>query len=257
MDSTNKTIKFNKENIVKNKEISKVFKLNLVTFVGLGAIILGQLVLAVLLIANLGKAAPTMVQTPTASLKVKPMPNTYRSEATITDFNKKVLTLMFTWDGYLMPTSPVDVKNPVTDEGIKIKTNKGEVAIPTRAYEASFALESLFREQYLAQLATLIPKKAIDGELQLVFLPKEMLPPEEVSEGRYKQSVIANILVFGDSGKKLVSILPFRKTIVLNSVMPTNYAEVETKEALLVNEYRQHGLEIVDIQEYETTGNRQ
>lgn len=252
MKTKNRDKNITSEKLTRNKEIDKVLKLNLITFLGIGSIIVAQIVIALLLLANLGKATPILVQTKEETFLVEEKPPWYRSESTISNFTENIFTSMFTWDGYLMPINSAQQRNPVKDPGIKIEVeNRGVVMIPTSTYEASLAIEPILREEFLANLSSKIPPRVFTGELQIVFVPREILRPEAKQEGYWEQSFVSNLMVFSQQGTKLETIIPFNKTVQLKSVPKPNYREFETKEAELISKYRKNGLEIIGIEDYE------
>ena len=241
-----------KNSLIKDKRIQRVFYASLGSMGLLLLLIFFEAASTVLLLANLGKAPPTLVQTESGALTAGVMPNEFRSDEVITKFTEDVFASMFTWDGKLLPTRPIEYTTPRPDPGKTIKVGKKNIKVPTRVFEASFAFEPLFRQAYLRQLDELIPNGILKGNqnASITFLTREILPPEVVEQGKYQQVIIAEIIVFQDGGTRIVDYLPFRKKITYKTVKAPEFGEFATQEALLISNIRQAGLEITNVEEY-------
>ncbi len=217
------------------------------------------LLIGIFQVAN--KPPPTLVQLSNGdSINVIPIDSSERTDEAILTFLNDIFTLTFTWSG----TMP-DPQNPgkfIVDSGVDISGEDGQKIgkVPTTVWSASLGMELNFRQEFLRQIAELIPQSVFTQKTQVAFVPVSFSPPEQVSDGRWKVRLISNLLFFKDLGE-VSQVVPYNVDIYVRSVVPPNQllvnqlsdrfkSSVSKTLALQVAEIRQAALEIDSIVPY-------
>ena len=193
------------------------------------------------------KAPPTLVELANGeSLKVNSIGSKERSPQAILHFVSSTLSLMFNWSGTI-PTSDTNSKSnkPKADSGVDINSLGGKGKVSIVAWEASYALSSDFRKQFLQLIAQMTPQGVFEQKTQVVFMPIYIQQPIQTSQGKWKIKVVANLNIF-DRKSNVGEIVPFNKEIFVRAV------EVPEQSpsgglASLINHIRSSGLEIYAI----------
>lgn len=219
------------------------------------------------------RPTPTLVQLETGeAITVASLGNAERTPEVIQRFTLDILTTMFTWTGYL----PDD--NTTLDPGVEVQELESEVTIDqqgeivpqisdrrsksrkvtTAAWESSLALSPDFRASFLSQLAEITPQTVFTGDIDVVFVPLNIRPPQSLESGRWKVIVVSQLMVF--RGKNLEQVIPFKKEIYLQAVEPPEYKALpavkpdkenpEAPIAQAIAKVRASGLEIYAIRDY-------
>ena len=197
-------------------------KLVLVCLGGTGLSLLLNVGLLIGLFQVANKPPPTLVQLADGeSLGVIPIDSAQRTDEAILSFLNNIFTLTFTWAGTLSdPEQPGQI---IKDPGIDISSEQGQPLgkVPTPVWEASLAMELNFRQEFLRQIAQLIPQSVFTQKTNVAFVPVSFSPPEQVSSGRWKVRLISNLLFLKDPGK-VAEVVPYNVDIYLRSVVPPN-----------------------------------
>ena len=193
------------------------------------------------------KNPPTLVELANGdSLKVTPIGSQERSPQAVLHFVSSTLSLMFNWSG-TVPTSDANsnTNKPKADPGVDINSLGGKGKVSIAAWEASYALSSDFRKQFLQLIAQMTPQGVFEQKTQVVFMPIYLRQPIQISQGKWKIKVVANLNIF-DRRSNVGEIVPFNKEIFVRAV------EVPEQSpsgglASLINHIRSSGLEIYAI----------
>lgn len=229
---------------------------------GLG---LGTLVLQVLVVMGMflvaRKSPPVLVQTVSGeSLSVRGIGGDERDSVAIKRFTGEILTLMLSWSGYLPPETVQDTTTPKLDQGIKLRVegDNTDYLLPTQSWEASFALEPQFRQEFLPKLAKFVPDSVFQGRSTVFYVPQMVGEPKKLGQGRWKLEVIGTLFVISDDNQ-LGTLIKFNRTVYVRAITPmfaqgipreSKYPQLASKVA----QFRQAALEIyamTDLQEQE------
>ncbi len=196
------------------------------------------------------RPVPTLVELANGeSIKVNSIGNKERSPQAILHFVSSTMTLMFNWSGTIPITnSNINSKKTKLDPGVDITSVGGRGKVSITAWEASFGLSSDFRKQFLQLIAEMTPQGVFHQKTQVVFIPLHIQPPIQISEGKWKVKVIANLNIF-DRRSNIGDITPFNKEIFIRAVEAPEKSPSSTGIALLINHIRSSGLEIYAIRE--------
>ena len=194
------------------------------------------------------KPIPSQVQLTDGSvIRTKTVDSYQREPEVIKEFTSKILTGLFTWNGYLPATTPEEATNPQPDPGVRVDNQK----IATSTYEASLALDPQLRTPFLKNLSKIIPQTVFTNNKQIIFVASYISEPIAIKgkRGEWKVNVVANVLAF-ENGQSLDKAIPMNKQVFLKAVRPPKYdPEFSNPLAQKIAEYRQAGLEITEIRE--------
>lgn len=197
-------------------------KLVLICLGGTALTLLFQLGLMIGLFQVGNKPPPTLVQLADGdSLRVTPIDSAERTDEAILTFLNNIFTLTFTWSGTMRdPNQPGQI---LVDPGIDVSDENGQRIgkVPTPVWEATLAMELNFRQEFLRQIAELVPQSVFTQKTNVAFVPVSFSPPEKVSTGRWKVRLVSNLLFFKDLGK-VSEVVPYNVDIYVRSVVPPN-----------------------------------
>lgn len=196
------------------------------------------------------KPAPAMVQLLDGhSIAMEPVDTNQRSPATIRQFTKDSLGLMFTWNSKIQsnkddanPSSPDAVKDP----GVSVGTGR----ITTSSWQSSFALREDFRNSFLEQVAKLTPSDVFSGNAQSVLSFESISQPKLIKPGEWQVDLVANLLIF-DSAHPQGNAIPFNKTVFVTAIEPTTDPLPEQSSPIqkAVYHVQANGLQIREIRD--------
>ena len=234
-------------------------KLVIVCLGGTGLSLLLNVGLLIGLFQVASKSPPTLVQLNHGeSIGVVPIDSLERTDEAILSFLNDIFTLTFTWSGTMPdPNQPGQI---LKDPGVDLSGEGGGPLgkVPTAVWEASLAMELNFRQEFLRQIAELIPQSVFTQKTSVAFVPLSFSPPEKVSPGRWKVRLISNLLFIKDLGK-VEEVVPYNVDIYVRSVVPPDAQlikqlsrnQTDSKSlAQLVAKIRQAALEIDSIVPY-------
>ncbi|PSF33443.1 hypothetical protein C7H19_19935 [Aphanothece hegewaldii CCALA 016] len=219
--------------------------------------VVGGLLLQLLLFIGLNRVAnqppPVLVQLKDgSSIKVEAIDSLSRTDQSIQSFVNDTLALMFTWSGVV----PGDAAGQYTaDQGVVILDEKGQRKgrVTTAAWEATYALELQFRQEFLRQLADLVPETVFVRKTNVAFVPLKILSPEPISLGKWKVRIYSNLL-FVTADNQTAEIVPYNVDVYVHAVPPSNLAltsqviDIRSKPiAAIVGKVRQAAMEIEAI----------
>ena len=196
------------------------------------------------------KAPPSLVQLESGkSIKVAQLGSLERTPQVLLRFVSDTMTLMMNWSGNLPATTVEDAVEPKPDSGVDIRSISNSRGKVTKgAWQASYALSSDFRKEFLELLAEITPSGVFKGKTQVVFVPQYFQQPVKIAEGKWKVRMIANLTMFEQSNK-LGEVIPFNKEIFVRAVeAPSSPNKVDGLEAV-VYQVRSSGLEIYAIRD--------
>jgi hypothetical protein len=165
-----------------------------------------------------------------------------RDDETIKRFISDSLIKMFGWNGIIEATeNGENITKP--DKGVDIQTTKNNRRkIPTRAWEAAFALSEHqdFRSNFLKKLAEIV---------QVSLVTRHISQPKKIKEGKWEVDYIGTLVSF-DRDENQGKGITFNKTITVEAIdtpkLPAKPTELDKKIYLS----RQSGLEITEIIDY-------
>lgn len=218
-------------------------------------VLLLTLLLGINTIRIANKPVPSLVMLDDGeAIATKPVDRYYREPQVIVEFVKNIMTLAFTWDGYLPAETPQDVRNPVADKGVSIthKTSGKTYLISTSTYEATSAFDPKLREQFLQEIAESFPQSIFKGNRQAHLVIKYISNPIPI-EGKknaYTVKLNSQLIVF-ENGNTIGEAIPINRKIYLRAVEVPKKVDNSTPFSQMIYKHRQAGLEIFDIEEFE------
>lgn len=257
----------NKESNSANKEIKRLRFLNrlvstkLSTGDVLGLFTIGTLALHIIsffvLLLLYGsysklnkKPPPSLVQLETGkSIRVAAIASSERTPQIVKSFVSDTMLLMMNWSGTLTPESVSEAAEPKPDPGVDIIQGGGKQGrVTSGAWQASMALSSDFRKEFLKTLASITPTGVFSGRTQVVLVPLSIQPPVKIASGKWKIKMIANLTIF-QPNNNLGEVIPFNKEIFVQAVeAPKPIANIAGLAAIIY-QIRSSGLEIYAIRD--------
>ena len=225
----------------------------LLATLGLQVLIFLQiLVLNLLSMRVANRPIPSLVQLADGSTAfTTPVDPLERTPVVIEKFVTETILLLFNWTGQLPPVSDSPERITAKDPGIPTHKSK----ITTAAYEASFALATDFRNQFLEGLAEMIPDGVFSGSTQSVVLLSHISEPQLISPGVWKVEIVASLMLFSQT-QQLGEAIPLNKEIFVRAVVPTApHLENITPLQKLAYRVRSAGLEIYLIRDLQVNEN--
>lgn len=224
---------------------------------GVTSIVL-HIVLIVISFVIAGRPAPTLVQLATGeSVSVVPIGSKERTPEAIQKFVKDTMAMTFNWNGTIPNPDPNNPGSRIPDEGIRVRTSDSQNGrITTPAYEALFAFENQFREEFTGIVAGLTPDAIFRQSGQVAFVPLQVSPPVEVAQGQWKVTVISN-LVFIRQGQPVGETVPFNKDVFVRAIEPPSLEYLSSDQivneslASTVARIRTSGLEITAMTDFQ------
>ncbi len=200
------------------------------------------------------KPPPTLVELNNGkSVKVTSIGSKERTPKTILNFTKKTFTLMLNWSGTI-PISNDDfsgAKKARPDPGVNIKSLAGKNGkVTVAAWEASYALSSDFRKDFVQLLAEMTPAGVFEQNTQVVFIPLSIQQPIQISKGKWKVRMISNLNIF-DTRTNIGEVIPFNKEIFIQAVEVPGDSPSGGLE-LIIRNIRASGLEIYAIRDFKS-----
>lgn len=217
---------------------------------GMGALSLGLGFLN--FVSNLyiaGKDVPTLVQLQDGQAAlVAPADSKFRSDTLIKAFVEESMSQLFTWNTVSQSS---DGSRQIADKGVSVG---GGRKVPTRTWQASFALSNDFRETFMQEMATsFIPAGVLSGDAQSALLIESLTEPRLVKRGVWELDMVAFIVIF-DGRNPQGKATSFNKTLVIKAVEPAVDPLPEETSPIqkAVYKTRAKGLEIDEL--YELSG---
>lgn len=124
------------------------------------------------------------------------------------------------------------------------------------SWQSGFALAENFRQPYLREIAKITPQNifASGGTSQAVLLIKHVGEPQKLSPGRWKVSMISNLVIF-DNGNNLGRAISVNKDVFVRSVdtppLEPNASPLDTS----IYNARKDGMEIYAMQDLKLVSN--
>ncbi|EAZ88860.1 hypothetical protein [Crocosphaera chwakensis] len=197
-------------------------KLVLICLGGTALMLVFQLGLIIGIFQVGNKPPPTLVQLANGdSIGVTPIDSAERTDESILTFLNDIFSLTFTWAGTMQdPNQPGQI---IVDPGVDVSDENGQRIgkVPTTVWSASLAMELNFRQEFLRQIAELVPQSVFTQKTNVAFVPVSFSPPEQVSEGRWKVRLVSNLLFLKDLGT-VAEVVPYNVDIYVRSVVPPN-----------------------------------
>ena len=208
-------------------------------------VLLLTLLLGINTIRIANKPVPSLVMLNNGkAITTKPVDRYYREPQVIVEFVKSIMTLAFTWDGYLPAETPQDVRAPVVDKGISIthKSSGKTYLISTSTYEATSAFDPELREQFLQDIAESFPQSIFKGNKQAHLVIKYIDDPIPIEGKRnaYTVKLISKLIVF-ENGNTIGEAIPINRIIYLRAVEVPPKVENSNPFSRMVYKYRQAG----------------
>ena len=193
------------------------------------------------------RPVPTLVQLASGdSISVTQLGSKERTPEVLMTFTSRALTLLMSWSNTLPGEGASSGKTE--DFGVEIKVEGRQEKVTTPTYQASFALSEDFRKEFLQELAKLTPDGVFSGTTKVVFVPLEIQKPIQIEPGKWKISVVSNLLVFDQSDISGRAI-PFNKDVFVQAVDVPDYQAHLSGIALAVQQIRSSGVEIYAIRD--------
>jgi hypothetical protein len=185
------------------------------------------------------KPAPDLVQQDNGVMaRVRPLDHRVDSVPDqVISFLEERLSRAYTWSGLLVdPNDPTGLTY-ISDPGVSVTTTKGDsVLIPTTLYNEQFIFDEPIRESMLKAIAQMIKDGGVDKKIfandpahpslatiYRFILRGKIQYPQEVSTGRWKVRVAADIILFSPTetlGVKQKPIAEFVQDIYVRKASP-------------------------------------
>jgi len=208
-----------------------------------GIAIAGLLVLQVIGVISLlflaTKPAPDLVQQDNGVMvRVRPLDQRIDSASDqVVSFLEDRLPRIYTWSGLLIDPRDPSGMAYVNDPGVSVTTTTGnKVLIPTTLYNEQFVFDEPLRESMLKRIAQMIKDGAVDKKIfannsaqpalatiYRFILRGKIQYPQEVSTGRWRVRVAADIVLFSPTetlGIKQKPIAEFVEDIYVRKASP-------------------------------------
>jgi hypothetical protein len=240
------------DSVAKKDAYSKLF---LVALLGILGNFLVSFVLLLIYFGLATKPPPSLVQLNDGSaILTKPVSSLERESVVIERFVADIMGMLYAWTGEY-----TDKKGKtITDKGVILQNLHGSKTgqVTTIAWEASFAINANFRNEFLETVSQYIPSSVFEGKAQVYLEPIKMITPEKIEEGYWKVTYFTN-LIFLDSQRNQ-TIVPYNIEVYVRAVpVPLNLGSLVKESnspalANLVFQSRKKGLEIEAIVPYES-----
>jgi hypothetical protein len=188
--------------------------------------------------------SPTLVQmTGGKTLTASSVDSNTRSPDVIKRFVALNISNLMSWSVQLS-ADVTQGGSPILDSGIEVVSLRGmKKKVPTTAWQASFAFAEDFRKGILASVSELIPAEVFTGNAKVVLVIKSISPPEEVEKGKWKVSLVSNLITFSAANQAGESV-PFNKEIFIQTIdIPVLKSDAAPLEEAIYK-VRSAGLEI-------------
>ena len=162
--------------------------------------------------------SPTLVQlTGGKTITASSVDSNTRSPDVIKRFVALNISSLMSWSVQLS-SDVTQGGSPILDSGIEVLSLHGmKKKVPTTAWQASFAFAEDFRKGILSSVAELIPPDVFTGNANVVLVIKSISPPEEVEKGKWKVSIVSNLITFSAANQVGESV-PFNKEIFIQTI---------------------------------------
>ena len=162
--------------------------------------------------------SPTLVQlTGGKTITASSVDSNTRSPDAIKRFVALNISSLMSWSVQLS-SDVTQGGSPILDSGIEVLSLHGmKKKVPTTAWQASFAFAEDFRKGILSSVAELIPPDVFTGNAKVVLVIKSISPPEEVEKGKWKVSLVSNLITFSAANQVGESV-PFNKEIFIQTI---------------------------------------
>jgi hypothetical protein len=166
-----------------------------------------------------------------------------RSPEVIKRFVAIQIASLMSWSVQLS-TDVTQGGNPVLDSGIEVTGLRGaKKKVPTTVWQASFAFSEDFRNGILASIAELVPPQVFTGASKSVLIIKSISTPEEIEKGKWKVTLVSNLVTFTSANQAGESIA-FNKEVFIQAVdLPIAKADAAPLDEAIFR-VRSSGLEI-------------
>ncbi|OLP17459.1 hypothetical protein BST81_16855 [Leptolyngbya sp. 'hensonii'] len=216
----------------------------LFTLIGLSGVFLLQIGTLVYVIAMVNKPAPSLVQLADGSaISTAEMGSQERTEPVIRRFTIETMTLLMSWTGRVNVSQPDGKRLTVADTGMEVHNHGRTFKVASSTWQSSLALSEDFRPALLQKLAELTPAQVFSGQMEVIFVPKEITEVKPIQPGKWKVSLIANLVTF-NRGTQVGEAIPFNKDVYVRAVIPPHTSSQSSDLERLVADIRQAGLEI-------------
>ncbi|MDJ0696933.1 hypothetical protein [Mastigocoleus sp. MO_188.B34] len=199
-------------------------------------------------LSQLQSKSPTLVELDDgSSIRVSDIGDKNRSAKAIVNFTGSNLVSLLSWNALpkIVNNSGINKKLEL-DKGIEVG-DKGK-KVTTEVWKSSFSLSEDFREDFLKELAELVPEEIFTGNVQSALIVRHISQPSKLGEGEWSLDLVAN-LVFFSHGDEVNRAISFNKKIFVRAIdtpaLPNNPSEAQ-KVAYKV---RKAGMEIFKIQD--------
>ena len=207
------------------------------------AIVFGfQCLILLFLVGNnrvLATRGKVYVQQPDGSTQLaREFPEGHRENEVL---QKTVITwikLTFEWDNRI----PGSDEN---DQGIEVEGGK---IVPTKAYLASYLLESGFRTEFLKLLSQIVPPAVFSGTRTSTVLIYNVSTPRQIAQTTWEVDVISTRVERGSKGE--LREVKFNRTFTLKAIVPAELALGKDEPLAFrhqVNELLKNGVMITKI----------
>jgi len=190
-------------------------------------------------IAN--RSEPTLVQSSSGeSFVASPYDYSYRDPKLIQNTAKEWAVLTFSWGE---PAASIPGSTDLIDY------KKGKISLS--AYKASMLISDSFRAQFLDTFAAdVFTNEAIRGEISSLYVPLQVLPPQEIEKGHWKVEVLGSRYI--TTPQNPVGVMKpanFLVELVASEIPRSPLDDDASPSVQAVYSLFESGLRIVDVEE--------
>ncbi|MBA3920209.1 MAG: hypothetical protein H0X31_00300 [Nostocaceae cyanobacterium] len=212
-----------------------------------------QVILLLLLTSTFGNVSKlAKSQTPNlvelvdgTSARVVPLSHDDRSPQAISQYVGKTMVGLLSWNSVQQTLGSYD---PSSKQELDRGVQAGERKVTTATWASSFGLSEDFRATFLTELAKLTPPDVFTGKTQSLLLVRYLSSPEKIGDSKWKQDLVANLVVF-QQGDQVGKGIQFNKTIYVRSIDTPDLPHIATETQKAAYKVRKDGLEIFKIQD--------
>lgn len=177
-------------------------------------------------------ASPVVAMPDGSSIFAKTISGDARSPENVQAHVAKSLAELLTWRGIKAPTTPQEIKNPLTDPGVKVGPGRNLPGgtVPTSVANASYALSDKYRDDFLRYIAKMNSTLGIQSrQTQAAWMPEQIGIPQP--DGKcWNVKVISHILIAASPQSSLNNKqIPFNKRAKVCPVPVPQLSSVEQK----------------------------
>ena len=169
-----------------------------------------------------------------------------RTPESIRMYTTAVFYGIFNWTN-VEPTKLILNQGNAEEKEKVIVVDGQEITIPVSVWQSSFAISDSFRIDFLNNIAQIMPKKVLKGQMRSLLIVDEISEPKEIEAGKWQVIVRAGLNFF--DGNSLIQVIPIDRVVYLEAIEVPALPKSEDELTQAVYTMRFSGLQIYSIEE--------